>query len=343
MQLLTLILIALLPAVSLARSNHYLSRQHHGSRRHNVARANTYKLQTKHQGETFFNEWYFFDGNDPTHGNVIYEPKESASDLAYVQDDGIAVLRVDNKSSVAAGGKRRSVRITSKETYDSGLFIADFREFAHGPSVWPAFWTVGPQWPNNGEIDIIEYVNEAKVNQYTLHSGPGKECKLDPNATARYTNPDGSQPKSYLGNTLGLECQSSDGNNSGCGVNDFEGSAGDLFNKAGGGVVVMLWDETQISFWRFERDQIPQDIQDENPNPDNWGIPIAYWSDKSCDITNSFHDHSIIINISICGDWAGPAYANSGFPGTCGDAVANATNYDAAQIKVNYLSIYQKA
>jgi len=134
-------------------------------------------------------------------------------------------------------------------------------------------------------------------------------------------------------------------------VNDFEGSAGDLFNKAGGGVVVMLWDETQISFWRFERDQIPQDIQDENPNPDNWGIPIAYWSDKSCDITNSFHDHSsasypsfliiqvsvyincpdhisVIINISICGDWAGPAYANSGFPGTCSDAVANATNYD---------------
>jgi len=34
-----------------------------------------------------------------------------------------------------------SVRITSKETYDSGLFIADFREFAHGPSVWPAFWS----------------------------------------------------------------------------------------------------------------------------------------------------------------------------------------------------------
>jgi len=32
------------------------------------------------------------------------------------------------------------VRITSKATYNSGLFIADFAKFAHGPSVWPAFW-----------------------------------------------------------------------------------------------------------------------------------------------------------------------------------------------------------
>ena len=48
-----------------------------------------------------------------------------------------------------------SVRITSNKSYNSGLFIADFFSMPHGCSVWPAYWTVGPDWPNAGEIDII--------------------------------------------------------------------------------------------------------------------------------------------------------------------------------------------
>ncbi|KAF9649984.1 glycoside hydrolase family 16 protein [Thelephora ganbajun] len=342
MQLLTLVLIALLPATSLARSPNHLSRQYHGSKHHNVPRDTKYKLQTKHQGQNFFDDWYFYTENDPTHGNVKYESRENARDLAYVQSDGTAVLKVDNKGHVPPGGKRRSVRITSKETYNSGLFIADFWHLASGPTLWPAFWS-GNDWPNNGEIDIVEYVNTGKVNQYTLHTGTGGECKLDPNVSARYRNKDGSQPKSYLGNTLGLQCKSSNGHNAGCAVDDFNGSAGRPFNMAGGGVFVMLWDNTQLTFWRFERNHIPQDIQDGNPDPETWGIPVAYWSDKSCDIAKAFRDHSIIINISICGDWAGAAYNNEHHPTSCSDAVANATNYDSAQIKINHISIYQKA
>lgn len=42
------------------------------------------------------------------------------------------------------------VRISSKRTYNHGLFIADFFAMPHGCSVWPAYWSVGPNWPSAG-------------------------------------------------------------------------------------------------------------------------------------------------------------------------------------------------
>ena len=50
-----------------------------------------------------------------------------------------------------------SVRIQSKRTWNTGLFIADFYAMPHGCAVWPAYWTVGTtaSWPNGGELDII--------------------------------------------------------------------------------------------------------------------------------------------------------------------------------------------
>jgi hypothetical protein len=68
----------------------------------------------------------------------------------------------------------------------------------------------------------------------------------------------------------------------------------------------------------------------------------------------------VVINITICGDWAGAAYNSGGFPGTCADAVADPSNYDSttplslfalvsahsdfidALIRVNSISVYQK-
>lgn len=55
-----------------------------------------------------YSDWDFFTDADPTHGNVIYESKQNATDLAYVQPDGTAVLKVDNVTNVAPGGNRRS-------------------------------------------------------------------------------------------------------------------------------------------------------------------------------------------------------------------------------------------
>jgi Ricin-type beta-trefoil lectin domain/Glycosyl hydrolases family 16 len=50
---------------------------------------------------------------------------------------------------------------------------------ASGVGYWPAFWMLGPgQWPENGEIDILEDVNALSEHSSTIHCGtdPGGPC-----------------------------------------------------------------------------------------------------------------------------------------------------------------------
>src|SRR5580693_4341261 len=50
---------------------------------------------------------------------------------------------------------------------------------ASGTGYWPAFWMLGPgQWPENGEIDIMEDVNALSELSGTVHCGtdPGGPC-----------------------------------------------------------------------------------------------------------------------------------------------------------------------
>jgi beta-glucanase (GH16 family) len=59
------------------------------------------------------------------------------------------------------------VRLTSKNSYTHGLVILDLAHMPGGVcGTWPAFWMVGPNWPNSGEIDIIEGVNsQGKIDK----------------------------------------------------------------------------------------------------------------------------------------------------------------------------------
>jgi beta-glucanase (GH16 family) len=57
--------------------------------------------------------------------------------------------------------------------------LALIRQPAGGLGYWPAFWMLGPgQWPENGEIDIMEDVNSLSEVSGTIHCGtfPGGPC-----------------------------------------------------------------------------------------------------------------------------------------------------------------------
>ncbi|KAG2103154.1 glycoside hydrolase family 16 protein [Suillus discolor] len=323
-------------------SHHWYS-HHYRTAAHRQLIGKTYMIQDFYRGEDFFKDvspiydWIFAIGSDPTGGNVIYQGQSDAQSkrLAYVDDcDNSFILAVDSTSTVAAGGQRASVRITSQKSYNGGLFIFDASYMPVGCSTWPSFWTVGPHWPMAGEIDIVEGVNNQGTNQMTLHTGTNQTC----------TNEITNSTHQFSGKIVATDCFSTTHADSGCSIEDTDTSSFAYgFNNAEGGVFALLWDNSAgMSIWHFARANIPADLIAQTPRPSTWGIPAGFWSSQTCDITTNFYEHQMVIDTTICGNWAGGRiYTQSGCPGTCSDMVANATNYVDAKWVINYVAVYQ--
>ncbi|GAA6062834.1 hypothetical protein JCM10212_002472 [Sporobolomyces blumeae] len=284
-------------------------------------------------GYDFFDDWDWFTWADPTHGWVNYQSEQESWDngLVYVPDTGrnSTIMRVDSWSNLPYGAMRNSVRISSKQKVDIGsLVIADIPRIPYGPTVWPAFWMVGDNWPYGGEIDIIEGVHDSVQNQYTLHTAPG--CTL-------------TTPMKASGNVLETNCDAFENFNTGCGVQSSDKqSYGSAWNAAGGGVYATQFDETGISMWNFLRDNIPSDIVAGKPDPSNWGTPNARFDASSCDVSKYFASQNLVFDITLGGDWAGATYNAAGFSGTWQDAIRKGKNFEQAVWEVNYVKVFTK-
>ncbi len=66
-----------------------------------------------------------------------------------------------------------SGRIDTREKFHFAYGSASARiKLPAGPGLWPAFWAMGSgKWPENGEIDVMEYVGETDWISCALH-GP---------------------------------------------------------------------------------------------------------------------------------------------------------------------------
>jgi len=143
---------------------------------------------------------------------------------------------------------------------------------------------------------------------------------------------------------LNLDCDGLINANSGCGVTEWSrASYGPTFDAQGGGVFAMKWDENGIAVWSFYRAAVPQDIISGNPSPSGWGVPVAQLAPTDCGpLSNFFINHSIIFDITFCGDLAGNSYATSGCPGTCEERLMDPSNFVNATWIINTLKVYRK-
>ncbi|THU77007.1 endo-beta-glucanase, partial [Dendrothele bispora CBS 962.96] len=277
--------------------------------------AATYSQSESISGQGFYNSFSFQAISDPTHGRVNYVSQSTAQsqNLTYASSDHF-VLRADFKNTLDPNGPgRNSVRLQSNQQYETAVMIFNIRHMPQGCGTWPAVWTVGANWPNQGEIDILEGVNDQSPNQVTLHTSAG--CTMPAS-------------RSETGATAGNNCDTAATNNAGCGVKvSGSQSYGPTFNNDGGGWYAMERTNSGIKVWFWSRNggNVPSQVSSGAGSIDTstWGTPAAYFPSTSCDIASKFGPHNIVINLTFCGDWAGAVYGSSGCPSSCVDYVNN--------------------
>lgn len=143
-------------------------------------------------------------------------------------------------------------------------------------------WLVGPDWPNQGEIDIIEGVNDQTNNAMTLHTS--NNCTI-------------VNSGAFTGTLATSNCYINapgQASNAGCDIQSQDTqSYGTGFNANGGGLIATEWTSNVINIWFFPRGTTPADISNGVPKPSTWGAPVAQFEGGS-GIDSHFKNQQIV-------------------------------------------------
>ncbi|ODN79371.1 hypothetical protein L202_03375 [Cryptococcus amylolentus CBS 6039] len=306
-------------------------------------KATIYPLVESWHGDGFFDGFRFpaetYDNT--TNGYTFWATAQNTS-LLRTTSSGTTILAVDNTSSVAYDSKRYAPKLLSKSLYDVGtVWVMDTVHMPYGCSVWPAFWTQGANWPEGGEIDIMEGINNQTTNVIALHTSNTTTCTVDSSSTS-----------SFSGTVENNDCNNSLNSGAGCTVKDGdEKSYGAGFAEAGGGVYVGEYAEDGIRVWFITRADVPESLTADASSLDTstLGTPVAEYLASTCEIDQAFSPQTLTINIALCGDFAGiPALLEQTCPALVGDATCyttyvindQSTTYAQAYFEINYINVF---
>lgn len=287
-------------------------------------------------GHEFLALFSFFTEEDPTHGLVDYEAGYRHRDKLVVVDSNTGHVRIGTAGSEASAAAQEmtvantspipSIRIYTKQTFSGGLFSIELFHVPEGLGVWPAIWfSQDPgqklpngsrgTWPDHGEIDLFEQVNNATENSTTLHLLGSSSSS----STENLCRPSVQGRKSPL---FDPHC-STQGENPGCGVMTGDRSFGVEFNQQrrkrnqSSAVYTMDWnfisdDKFSLSFYFLEDPELIDHSGygpfSRSPDPRQWKVQPygTFVSDGSsrCPLNNL----QMIMNITLCGDWAGSVF-----------------------------------
>jgi len=192
---------------------------------------------------------------------------------------------------------------------------------------------VGANWPNQGEVDILEGVTP---NTATLHIG--SNCSMSssramtgfvPMMFTLFPVPSSrSIGQNYAAYRKRVVAASNFPTPRAMGFHSTTTKADGMIKVSPAvrvlapttGMLLSANRNIKVYFWP-RGGSVPGQVEFVSSHdviePETWGMPAAAWSNDMCNFPEHFGPHNIIINLMFCGNWAGAAYPNSGCPDTC--------------------------
>ena len=125
-------------------------------------------------------QWMYDTGPGSNFGTGEIETMTSSASNVHLDGNGNLDITALGSGSSWTSGRIQTTSANVGAPAGGELEVtASIQQPAGGLGYWPAFWMLGPgQWPENGEIDIMEDVNSLSEVSGTIHCGtyPGGPC-----------------------------------------------------------------------------------------------------------------------------------------------------------------------